>query len=155
MLTAIKNNILWHTHSAVSIYRLSYKCQQGNGLMKVIAQLLCRLNVTLNGCDISQAAKIGKNLELYHPVGVVIGVCVIGDNAKIYQNVTIGQRHQGQHTNDDGYPVLEDDVVIYAGAVVAGAIKIGRGARVGANSVVLKDVPPYTTVAGIPAKALT
>lgn len=87
-----------------------------------------------------------------HTVGIVIGPCVIGDNVTIYQNVTIGKRGIGY---GEVSPVIGDGVTIYAGAVVTGPIRIGNNAIIGANSVVLKDVPDGVVVAGVPAKVVS
>jgi serine acetyltransferase len=90
------------------------------------------------------------DLKLPHPYGVTIGDgTIIGRRCVIYQNVTVG-------TADDSpqYPILEDEVVIGANAVVIGPIRVGRGATVGAGAVVVKDVPPGATVVGNPGRVI-
>lgn len=137
--------------STVIIYRLSALCFQRQGKWVFVARLLWRTNVLLSCCDISPSAKIGKGLFLPHSLGIVVGKdVVIGDNVTLYQNVTLGQRRP---TRDEAgsYPSLGDQVVVGAGAVILGAIKVGSRARVGANAVVLEDVPEGLTVAGVPA----
>lgn len=99
-------------------------------------------------CIISPIANIKGVIHFAHPLGVVIGAgCSIGKNCTIFQNVTIGQKN-------NLYPTIGDNVTIYPGAVVIGNIKIGNNVVIGANSVVTKDVPDNTVVAGIPAKVI-
>ena len=100
--------------------------------------------------DIHPAAKIGDGIMMDHATGVVIGeTCVIGNNVSIMQSVTLGGTGKDE---GDRHPKVGDGVLISAGAKILGNITIGEGAKIGAGSVVLKDVPPHTTAAGIPAK---
>jgi len=118
---------------------------------KLLGRLVWRNIVNQHGCHISLHASVGPGLRLPHPVAIVIGDdCVIGSNVTLYQNVTLGQRR------DDipGGPRIEDNVTIYAGAVVAGSITIGRGASIAANALVLEDVRPGERVGGNPARPL-
>jgi serine O-acetyltransferase len=102
--------------------------------------------------DINPAAKIGIGIMLDHGTGIVIGeTATIGDNCSLLQGVTLGGT--GKETGDR-HPKIGDNVLISAGAKVLGNIKVGNCSRVGAGSVVLKDVPPETTVAGVPAKVI-
>ncbi len=95
-------------------------------------------------------ASIGPGLNLPHPNGIVVGAGVrIGARCRIYQQVTLGAR-SGERANGE-YPTLGDDVVIYPGAKLIGAVTVGNGAVVGANAVVTKDVPAFHTAYGIPA----
>lgn len=104
------------------------------------------------GVDINPAARIGIGLMLDHGTGIVIGeTAVVGDYCSILQNVTLGGT--GKETGDR-HPKIGDYVLISVGAKVLGNIKVGNCSRVGAGSVVLKDVPPRTTVAGVPAKEI-
>jgi serine O-acetyltransferase len=100
--------------------------------------------------DIHPAVKIGRGILIDHATGVVIGeTATIGDNVSILQNVTLG----GNGKEDgDRHPKIGDNVLLAAGAKVLGNIRVGTGAKVAAGSVVLKDVPPHKTVAGVPAK---
>ena len=103
------------------------------------------------GIHVNPGAKIGQRLVLAHPSGQVIGSgVVIGDDVSLYQHVTLGARDE----REDGYPTLENGVVIFAGAVVLGAVRIGSGAVVGANSVVLNDVEPGAVYVGNPARRI-
>jgi len=100
--------------------------------------------------DINPAARIGKGFFLDHATGLVIGeTAVVGDNVSILQGVTLGGT--GKETGDR-HPKVADGVLIGAGAKVLGNIEIGHCSRIAAGSVVLKPVPPKTTVAGVPAR---
>ena len=112
------------------------------------------------GIEIHPGAVIGHRFFIDHGMGVVIGeTAEIGDGVTLYHGVTLGgvapsvdsdtQRNQKRH------PTLEDDVIVGSGAQILGPITVGKGARVGANAVVTKDVPPGVTVVGIPAKVVT
>jgi len=129
------------------LYRISAWLYNKN--LKKLAYTIKSFNITLNGCDISPAAKIGKGITFCHTIGVVIGEgVIIGENATIYQNVTIGTRDGKKYE----YPNIGDNITLFAGCVLAGAIDIGDNVTVGANSVLLKSVPENSTVIGIPAQ---
>lgn len=132
---------------AIFLYKISvffYRIK-----LKPLSQIFWSVNVMLHSIEISPSAIIGKNFKLPHTVGTVIGGGVkIGDNVMVYQNVTLGQK------GDYNYPVIEDNVIIYPGSIVLGNIKVGEGSIIGANSVVLKDVPSHATVVGSPAKVI-
>jgi serine O-acetyltransferase len=100
--------------------------------------------------DIHPAVRIGKGILIDHGTGIVIGeTAVIGDNVSILQEVTLGGN--GKETGDR-HPKIGDNVLLAAGAKVLGNIRVGNCSRVAAGSVVLKEVPANTTVAGVPAK---
>lgn len=101
-------------------------------------------------CDIPYSSKIGKNVEFKHDgLGITINPnAIIGDNCQIYQNVTIGGRN-GQRP-----PIIGNNVIIGANALVLGAITIGDGAKIGAGTVCLIDVPENATAVGNPAKII-
>ena len=102
--------------------------------------------------DINPAAQIGIGIMLDHGTGIVIGeTATIGDNCSLLQGVTLGGT--GKETGDR-HPKIGANVMIGAGAKVLGNIKVGNCSRVASGSVVLKDVPPETTVAGVPAKVV-
>ncbi len=102
--------------------------------------------------DINPATRIGMGIMLDHGTGIVIGeTAVIGDNCSILQNVTLGGN--GKETGDR-HPKIGDNVLLAAGAKVLGNIRVGNCSKVAAGSVVLKDVPPNKTVAGVPAKVV-
>lgn len=105
------------------------------------------------GVEISPMAQIGPGFRLVHSLGTVIGNnSVVGENCTIYQQVTLGTANVQKGRVD--YPVIEDGVVLYAGSKIIGGIRVGKGAVVAANAVVLWDVEEGTTVGGIPAKRL-
>ena len=101
----------------------------------------------LYSIEIGNDIELGEGINFTHTLGTVIGgTSKVGDRVKFMGNNTIGT------AKDNGCPVIEDDVVIGCGARVLGPIRIGRGAFIGANAVVLDDVPPGGVVSGIPAK---
>ena len=102
------------------------------------------------GIDIHPAARIGKGIMIDHAHSIVIGeTAVVGDNVSMLHSVTLGGTGKEE---EDRHPKIEDGVLIGAGAKVLGNIKIGHCSRIAAGSVVLEDVPPCKTVAGIPAR---
>lgn len=102
------------------------------------------------GIDIHPAAKIGRGIMIDHAHSIVIGeTAVVGDNVSMLHSVTLGGTGKEE---EDRHPKIEDGVLIGAGAKVLGNIRVGHCSRVAAGSVVLSDVPPCKTVAGIPAK---
>jgi serine O-acetyltransferase len=95
---------------------------------------------------------IGRRLFIDHGMGVVIGeTAIVGDDVTMYQGVTLGGtgKQRGKR-----HPTVGNGVVIGAGAKILGAVTIGDGAKIGGGAVVLKDVPPYTTAVGVPARAV-
>jgi serine O-acetyltransferase len=118
----------------------------------VTARFTSHLGRWLTGIEIHPGAVIGKRLLIDHGMGVVIGeTAVIGDDVTLYQQVTLGgvSLEPGKR-----HPTVEDGVVIGAGAAVLGPFTVGKGARIGSNAVVLKDVPAGATVVGIPARPI-
>jgi serine O-acetyltransferase len=102
------------------------------------------------GVDIHPAARIGRGIFIDHGTGVVVGeTAVIEDDVSLLQQVTLGGT--GKETGDR-HPKVRAGVLISAGAKILGNIEIGEGAKIGAGSVVLKDVPPHTTAVGVPAR---
>ena len=101
------------------------------------------------GVDIHPAAQIGRGIMIDHATGLVIGeTCVVGNNVSIMQSVTLGGTGKEE---GDRHPKVSDGVLISAGAKILGNIQIGEGAKIGAGSVVLIDIPAHTTAAGVPA----
>ncbi|CAM3376804.1 serine acetyltransferase [Corallococcus sp. ZKHCc1 1396] len=99
------------------------------------------------GIEIGKDVTLGKGVYFVHSLGVVIGGDArIGDRVRFYGNNTVGT------AKDNGYPIIEDDVWIGAGARILGPVRIGARSRIGANAVVLQDVPPDSVAVGIPAR---
>jgi serine O-acetyltransferase len=120
-----------------------------------LARLISEVGRWLSGIEIHPGAVIGKRLFIDHGTGVVIGeTAVIGDDVTLYHGVTLGGIAPGDMPQGRRHPVVENNVIIGAGAQVLGGITIGNGARVGANAVVVKDVAPGVTVVGIPAQVV-
>lgn len=118
-------------------------------LMRKLVRIRYELLTKITGADIGIEAKFGRNLKLPHPVGVVIHRdAIIGDDCMLMQQVTIGTL--AKH----GVPRIGSRVYVGAGARLLGPIVIGDDARVGANAVVLIDVPAGATAVGIPAKII-
>ena len=106
------------------------------------------------GVYVNPKAEFSTTMRMPHPVGIVIGEGVrIGERVSIYQNVTLGGARVGDWQAGN-YPEVGDDTTIFAGAVIVGAVKIGRNAVIAANAVVTKDVPDYATAAGVPARVI-
>ncbi len=135
-------------------YRLGrYFRLSNNFVTRFLARRYMYRQVTQRGCQISYAAELGKNIKFMHPLGVVIGENVIvKDNVRIWQQVTLGSH--GKKGESNLYPVVESGVKIFAGAKIIGGIVIGRNAQIGANSVVLSDVPDDSVAVGVPAKII-
>ena len=120
--------------------------------LKLVARMVSHISRFLTGIEIHPAVKIGKNLFIDHGMGVVVGeTTTIGDNVSIYQGVTLGGTKWEKKKR---HPTISDNVVIGAGAKVLGPISIGKNSKIGANSVVTKNVPSNVTVIGIPARII-
>ena len=119
---------------------------------RVFARFLSHIAKWLTGIEIHPGAEIGDRLFIDHGTGVVIGeTAVVGNDVTLYQGVTLGgtSLHKGKR-----HPTLEDGVIVGSGAQVLGPLTVGSAARIGANAVVLSDVPHGMTMVGIPAKAI-
>lgn len=137
-------------YQALCAYRYAHWFWQKK--MHGIAYFIAYRAKVRTGVDIHPAARIGTGILIDHGVGLVIGETTeIGDNCVLYQGVTLGGT--GKDTGKR-HPTLEEDVMISAGAKVLGPVRIGAHSKIGAGSVVLKDVPPYSTVVGVPGKVV-
>jgi len=117
---------------------------------RFLARLLSHLNRLFTGVEIHPGAQIGRRFFIDHGAGVVIGeTSEVGDDVTIYQGVVLGgvSVKKGKR-----HPTIGSKVVIGAGGIILGPVHIGEGCQIGAGSVVVTDIPPYTTAIGIPAK---
>ena len=125
--------------------------------LKFFARFLMQIGRLFTGIEIHPAAKIGKRVFMDHGFGIVIGeTAEIGNDVTIYQGVTLGgimpSVESAKQRNQKRHPTIGKNVIIGSGAQILGAINIGDFSRIGANSVVTKDVLENTTVAGVPAR---
>lgn len=131
----------------IRISQLLYKYT----LLRPLAHLVVWINFFIFGIEVTPRCPIGGGLFLPHTSGTVIGAACIGENVTIFQGVTIGAKYADLRFNLSGRPVIEDGVVLGAGAKVLGGIMVGTGALVAANSLVIESVPPGVMVIGVPA----
>jgi len=133
---------------AVWSHRIAHRMWREPGL-RLPARLLSQLTRFATGVEIHPAAQIGRRLFIDHGMGVVVGeTAMVGDDVVLFHGSTLGgtsMRHGKRH------PTLGDNVVVGAGAKVLGPVWIGDGARIGANAVVVKDVPAGAVAVGVPA----
>lgn len=118
--------------------------------LRILPRIISHMARFFTGIEIHPGATIGRNFFIDHGMGIVIGeTSEIGDNVTLYQGVTLGGtgKEKGKR-----HPTIEDNVVISANASVLGSITIGHNARIGAGAVVIKDVPPDSTVVGVPGR---
>lgn len=117
-----------------------------------IARTISQISRFFTGVEIHPGAQIGNRFFIDHGMGIVIGeTCEIGNNVSVFQGVTLGGtgKEKGKR-----HPTIKDNVLIATGAKVLGSIEIGENSKIGAGSVVLKEVPPNSTVVGIPGKVV-
>jgi serine O-acetyltransferase len=136
----------WPGIHALLAHRIAHALDAAG--VSLLPRLISMITRTLTGIEIHPAAKIGNGLFIDHGTGVVIGETTdIGDDVTLYQGVTLGGT--GFQTGKR-HPTVQDNVTIGSGAKLLGPITIGHGAKIGANSVVITDVPPNSTVVGNP-----
>ena len=137
---------------ALSIHRLSHWIWKSKLPLKLLARCLSQLSRIVTGIEIHPGAKIGRSVFIDHGMGVVIGeTAEIGNRCLLYQGVTLGGT--GKECGKR-HPTLSENVVVGAGAKVLGAINIGENTRIGAGSVVVKDVEENCTVVGVPGRVI-
>lgn len=136
---------------AITYHRLAHVLYQNN--IPLLARMIAELAHSATGIDIHPGAQIGKSFFIDHGTGVVIGeTCIIGERVRIYQAVTLGAKrfevdNAGNLQKDYArHPVVEDDVVIYAGATILGRVTIGKGSVIGGNVWLTHDVPPHSQI---------
>ena len=150
---AIKSDMevfLYPSFKAILKYRKAHRLYEKKHYF--LARLISQRAARKTGIEIHPGATIGKGLFIDHGHGVVIGeTAIIGDNVTLYQGVTLGgtgKEHGKRH------PTLEDNVMVGTGAKVLGSITIGANSMIGAGSVVLENVPPNSTVVGVPGRVV-
>ena len=149
--TLAESIFLYPSLKVIVYHKLSHKLYKRNRLF--LARFMSQRARRITGIEIHPGAKIGKNLFIDHGMGVVIGeTAEVGDNVTIFHGVTLGGI--GGEKGEKRHPTVEDDVMIGSGAKVLGPITIGKGAKIGANAVVLENVPPYATAVGAPARII-
>ncbi len=150
---AIKSNMevfLYPSFKAIIGYRISHYLFVRKHYF--LARWYSQRMVRKTGIEIHPGAVIGKGLFIDHGNGVIIGeTAVVGDNVTLYQGVTLGGtgKEQGKR-----HPTIEDNVMISAGAKVLGSFTVGENSKIGAGSVVLSEVPPNSTVVGVPGRVV-
>lgn len=142
--------IVYPSFKAILRYRIAHKLYKRGYYF--LARWYSQKTVRKTGIEIHPGAKIGEGLFIDHGTGVVIGeTTVIGDNVTIYQGVTLGGtgKEQGKR-----HPTIEDNVMISVGAKILGSFTVGENSKIGAGSVVLSEVPPNSTVVGVPGRVV-
>nr|WP_216667829.1 serine O-acetyltransferase [Sporosarcina jiandibaonis] len=143
ILTYSGLHAIWAHRIAHALYKLN---------LLFLARAVSQISRFFTGIEIHPGATIGRRLFIDHGMGIVIGeTCEIGNDVTIYQGVTLGGtgKEKGKR-----HPTLEDNVLVATGAKVLGSITIGENSKVGAGSVVLKNVPANSTVVGIPGQVV-
>ena len=150
---AIHSNMevfLYPSFKAMVYYRIAHRLYQNKHYFW--ARWISQRGAHKTGIEIHPGARIGRGLFIDHGQGVIIGeTTVIGDNVTLYQGVTLGgtgKEHGKRH------PTLKNNVVVSAGAKVLGSFTIGENSKIGAGSVVLEEVPPNSTVVGVPGRVV-
>lgn len=148
---AIKSNMevfLYPSFKVIMSYRVAHKLYRKKHYF--LARWISQRAARKTGIEIHPGARIGKGLFIDHGTGVIIGeTTIIGNNVTLYQGVTLGGtgKEKGKR-----HPTLRDNVMVSAGAKILGSFTIGENSKIGAGSVVLKEVPPNCTVVGVPGR---
>ena len=141
---------LYPSFKAIIYYRMAHKLYEGKHYFW--ARWVSQKGARKTGIEIHPGARIGKGLFIDHGNGVIIGeTAIVGDNVTLYQGVTLGgtgKEHGKRH------PTLCNNVMVSAGAKVLGSFTIGENSKIGAGSVVLEEVPPNSTVVGVPGRVV-
>lgn len=136
---------------AIIMHRWAHGCWRMG--LRWLGRFISHISRALTGIEIHPGARIGRRVFIDHGFGVVIGeTAEVGDDCTIYQGVTLGGTSLVRGSKR--HPTLEPGVVVGAGAKVLGPFTVGEGARIGSNSVVVKEVPPGATAVGIPARVI-
>jgi len=137
---------------ALGLHRLAHALYRAR--LFLLARIVNHVSRFLTAIDIHPGARIGRNLFIDHGFVVIGETSEIGDNVTIYQGATLGGTNPTSGEGGKRHPTIGDDVVISLGAAVLGPVRVGNGARIGANAVVTRDVPAGATMVGIPAKPI-
>lgn len=130
----------------LTMTRVRERCRRYH--VPAVNHLLRRVQTMVYGIELGNQVELGEGVYFVHPIGIVIGGdAKVGNRVRFMGNNTVGT------AKENGYPVIEDDVTIGAGARILGPIRIGKGAVIGANAVVVRDVPAGAIVTGIPGVA--
>lgn len=150
---AIKSTMevfLYPSFRAILKYRKAHRLYKKKHYF--LARLISQRCARKTGIEIHPGAQIGKGFFIDHGHGVIIGeTTIIGDNVTLYQGVTLGGtgKEKGKR-----HPTIEDNVMISAGAKILGSFTVGANSKIGAGSVVLDEVPPNSTVVGVPGRVV-
>lgn len=145
-----KEVLLYPSFKAILHYRLAHKLYLKKRYFT--ARYISQRAVRKTGIEIHPGATIGRGLFIDHGSGVIIGeTAILGDNITLYQGVTLGGTGNEQGKR---HPTLEDNVMVSAGAKVIGSFTVGENSKIGAGSVVVKEVPPNCTVVGVPGRII-
>lgn len=146
--TTLRTILFARGFQLLASHRLQHALLNVPVIGRLFARILWWLTTTVYGCEIAPEATLGGGLRIPHAVGLVIGSGVqVGTGCILYQNITLGLKKP----DVPAYPTLGNNVVVSAGAVVVGGIKIGQGATIGANAVVTQNVPARALAVGVPA----
>lgn len=145
----VENFFVYSGLHAIWMHRLAHRMWQ-NPALRWPARLLSQANRAITGIEIHPGATIGRRFFIDHGMGIVIGqTAVVGDDVLLFHNVTLGGRTM---THGKRHPTVGNRVVVGAGAKILGPVWIGDDAQIGANAVVVKDVPAGAVAVGVPAK---
>jgi serine O-acetyltransferase len=140
--------------SVVFLFRIASALHGRGRVSSGIAMLVTRINTILNSSEFSPEAVIGPGLHVPHPIGIVCGLITAGRNLTIFQNATIGLRDPGLELVHENFAVFGDNVTIGPATIFLGAVRIGDGATIGANAVVMEDIPSGAMAIGNPARVV-
>lgn len=136
---------------AIGLHRVAHWLFRGE--IYFLARFVNHFSRMITAIDIHPGAKIGRNFFIDHGFVVIGETAEIGDNVTIYQGATLGGTNPTNGLGGKRHPTIEDGAIISLGAAILGPITVGANARIGANSVVTKDVPAGATMVGIPARS--
>ncbi|WP_017671323.1 serine O-acetyltransferase EpsC [Blastomonas sp. AAP53] len=135
---------------ALGLHRVAHWLFKGE--LFFLARFVNHLSRFLTAIDIHPGAEIGRFFFVDHGFVVIGETAVIGNNVTIYQGATLGGRNPTDGVSGKRHPTIEDDVIVSLGAAILGPLTVGKGARIGANAVVTRDVAPGSVMVGIPAR---